>query len=369
MMLARVLIGLGHGYAYLTVLIHASEIVTQKLRGMAIAAINVCVISSVLVCGSFTMAFDNEQHGFGSMQWMGITGGIFALMGFIFIPIFTRESPVTLIKQKKFDQAVSLMVRLRCESSETWTIRNEYNELKAMVEEDEQSTVGIFDEGNIRPLMLVTLLKVGSVLSFNFGLNMIRLKYSSMFVTEDGTDYTVLSLMSIRMTACMITLFTIDNKGRKPHFLLAYGGSAVILIITGIVVAFASSDVPLLFGILHICYEIAGGFGMAMLSDVYASEAFNTTKKPNSIVFAAGVQFLLHALIIAVTFNAVSTQTYHWIFLVGSGILIMVITVYLRKELPETAKMSIRQTRNEFLKSGETVFSGSKMPQQNITFH
>ena len=363
------MIGFGHGYTYLTVIVHASEIVTQRLRGIIVAALNVIILSSILMTGAFTLALDREQHGFGAMQWIGIMGLAFSLMGFILLPIFTHDSPVTLIRQKRYDQAVALMIRLRCESTETWSIKNEYNELKAMVEEDEQTTPGIFDGGNVRPLMLITLLKVGTVLSFNFGLNLIRLKYATTFINEDGTSSAVMFLVTIRLVIATIVLFTIDTQGRRPHFLVSFGGSSIILMILGAIVAFNdTTNLSWLVTVLLIAFEIAGGAGIGMISDVYSSEAFNIIKKPNSIFFTTAVEFILQAAIISATFTVISTTTYSWIFLVGSGVLIMVITVFLHKELPETAKMSIRQTRNEFLKSGEIVFAGSKMPVQNITF-
>lgn len=366
---ARVLLGFSHGYAYLTAIVHASEIMTQKLRGMAIAAMNLCTISSILMCGTFTMVADHEKHAFGSIQWMGITGILYSIIGIIFVPIFTRESPVTLIKQKRFDQAVELMVRLRNETIETWSIKNEYNELKAMVEEDEESTKNIFDERNIRPLLLITLLKIGSVLAFNYGVNTIRLNYSTMFVGDDDVSFAILTLMSIRIVGSMITLFTVDAKGRRPHFLISFGGSSIILIIMGIITAFNSAtNIGWIFGLLQIVFEFVSGIGIGMISDVYASEAFNTVRKPNSIFLATSIEFILHALIIGLTFDVTPSSKFSWIFLTGSGLLILGITVFLHKELPETSKMSIRQSRTEFSKNGEIVFSGSKMPAQTITF-
>lgn len=367
MLVARVLIGMGHGYAYLTVIVHASEIVTQKQRGLTVAALNFCTISSIMVCGAMTMSLEHQQHGFGAMQWIGILGAIYSVMGFIFIPIFTRESPVSLIRQKKFDQAVSLMIRLRCESTETWNIRNEYNELKAMVEEDEENSARILDDRNPRPLLFITLLKIGSVLSFNFGLNMIRLRHATMFSGEDGS-YAVIVLMTVRMIAGMVSLFTVDAKGRRLHFLVGYGGSSALLIIMGIVIAFSGDEVAFWFGALQIIYDLIGGFGMGMIADVYTSEAFNTLKKPKSIQLTTSIEFILQAALVAITFNAISSTKFNWIFMVASGLALLAITVFLHKKLPETAKMSIRQTRNEFLKAGEIVFSGSKMPAQNITF-
>lgn len=369
LMLARVLIGFAHGYAYLSAMVHASEIMTQKLRGLAIAALNFCVVSSVFLCGTLTMVADHEKHAFGSMQWMGIVGIIYCVIGFVFVPIFTRESPVTLIRQKRFDQAVEMMVKLRNESSETWSIKNEYNELKAMVEEDEETSMNIFHRQNLRPLLLITLLKIGSVLAFNYSVNVIRLKYATMFVGEDDVSFAVITLMGVRMAGCMITLFTIDAKGRRPHFLISFGGSSIIMIVMGIVIAFNSAaEVGWVIGLLQLCFEFIGGLGIGMISDVYAAEAFNTIRKPEAIGFTTAVEFIFHAIIIAVTFDVSPSAKFNWIFLVGSGLLILAITVFLHKELPETAKMSIRQTRTEFAKNGEIVFSGSKMPAQSITF-
>jgi hypothetical protein len=108
---------------------------------------------------------------------------------------------------------------------------------------------------------------------------------------------------------------------------------------------------------------------MGLISDVYSSEAFSTLKKAKSIAFTSIIEMALHIIIITLTFNhKAPSVTYDWIYLLVSGILLLALTIVLKKELPETGKMSIRQSRNEFLKSGEIVFSGSKMPQQNITF-
>lgn len=369
LMLTRALIGFAHGYAYLCAIVHASEIMTQKLRGLTIAALNLCIVSSIFMCGSLTMAADHKKHAFGSMQWMGITGMIFCLMGFVFVFIFTRESPVTLIRQKRFDQAVDMMVRLRSESSETWSIKNEYNELKAMVEEDELTSINIFQPQNLRPLLLITLLKIGSSLAFNYSVNTIRLTYAGMFIGEDDVNFAMIALMGFRLAGCIISLFTIDAMGRRPHFLISFGGSSIIMIIMGIIIAFNSAEkVGWVVGLLQICFEFIGGIGIGMISDVYAAEAFNTIRKPNSIGFATAVEFIFHAIIIAVTVDVAPSATFNWIFLVGSGLLIGAITVFLHKELPETAKMSIRQSRTEFAKNGEIVFSGSRMPTQSITF-
>lgn len=370
MMAGRILIGFAYGYAYLTVIVHASEIMTQKLRGMMVSVLNFLIISSILVTATMTMSLSPVKHGFGAMQWIGILGMIYSVMGIVFIVLFTQESPVLLIRQKKFDQAVALMVKVRNETVETWSIKNEYNELRTMVEEDEGSSRNILHDRNIRPVLLISLLKIGSVLCFNFSVNLVRLQYVDKLIDEkEGTNSAALVFMVIRMMTAMVTMFIIDAKGRRPLFLVSFVGSSVCMMVMGIIVAFDHNAGDSWFmTITQFVMEIVGGFGIVAISDVYASEAFSTVKKANSIAFTTGAEFLLHAIIIAVTYNVISTTTFNWIFLVGSGVLVMGIAVFLHKKLPETAKMSIRQSRNEFMKSGEIVFSGSKIPTQNITF-
>lgn len=370
MMVARVLIGFAHGYAYLTVIVHGSEIMTQKLRGMMVSVLNFLIISSMMIVGTLTMSLSHEKHGFGAMQWMGIIGMIYSVMGIAFTIFLTEESPVQLMRQKKYDQAMALMVKVRNETSETYSIRNEYNELRTMVEEDEGSTRNILHDRNMRPVLLITLLKIGSVLSFNFGVNMVRLRYVDKFIDEEeNTNSAAMVFLIIRMMTAMVTMFVIDAKGRRPFFMISFVGSSICLMVMGVIVAFDSNAGDSWFMLIAQCaMEIVSGFGIVAISDVYASEAFSTMKKANSIAFTTGVEFLLHAVIIILTFNVISTTNFNWIFLVGSGVLVLTIAVFLHKKLPETAKMSIRQSRNEFLKSGEIVFSGSKIPSQNITF-
>lgn len=366
------MIGFSHGFSYVTIIVHGSEIVIQKLRGTIISTVNFCIISSILTTGAFTMTFQIEtDDSFGWSRIIGITGIIYATMGLIFVPIFSRESPVSLIRQKHYDSAVTLMCQVRQEMSETWQIKNEFNELKVMVEEDEQTSKNIFSDGNSRPLMLIALLKVAFVVSLNYGLNMVRMKYTTAFIDKEGFNCAVIVFMGIRMTTALVALFTIDAKGRKLHFLLSHAGAATILILFGIILMAVKN--PLEFGwlliVLQCAFEALSGIGLGSMSDVYSSEAFSTAKKAKSIGFTSIIEMSLHIIIIVLTFNHKTTSvTYDWIYLLVSGILLLAVTIVLNKELPQTANMSIRQSRNEFLKSGEIVFSGSKMPQQNITF-
>lgn len=366
-LLSRFMIGFAHGYAYLAAIIHASEIVHQKLRGMIIGAFQLCIVCSAMLTSMFSTT--DSAASLSSFQWIGILGLIYTLMGIIFAIFMTRESPVQLIRQKQYDKALSIMVRVRNESSETWSIKNEYNELKAMVEEDAESSQNVFQDGNMRPLMLIALLKVAFVLSFNYGLNMIRLRYTSFFITAEGFNFSGITYLTIRLLAFCITLFSLDLNGRKRHFIISHGSTSLLLLLFGVMVFIQPSNFAAGYETVQVLLEVAGGLGMGVLSDVYSSEAHNTMKKARSICLTSTIEYCFHIAIICATFNVSSSTSYDGIYLVASGVILLVLTYMLHKELPETAKMSIRQTRNEFLKQGEIVFSGSqKTTPRGITF-
>lgn len=347
---ARGLIGLGHGCAYLTALIHASEVMTPRIRGMAISGINLMIVLTILISGVQTQSKDTNEWIFGAIRWMGITGVVMSFVGMLLIHLYFCESPVKLIREKRFNEALLVLIKLRNESVETQSVRNDFEELRSMVDEDELSSKRIFDGENMMPLQLITLLKIGSVIAFNYCVNIIRLKYSPMSTDNDRFDFTVVIFMAFRLVGCFVAHFTIDTIGRRLHYLVSFGGSSLLLIAMSVLIAFNSTLSPWIIGSLQFFFEFVGGLGIGMISDVYASEAFNTVRKAKSIAFATGIEMTLHAVIIAVTFSFIPSDRFDYIYLSVAGILVLVITIFIFMKLPETARMTIRQTRAEFSK-------------------
>lgn len=228
-LISRIFSGFAHGYAYLTAIVHGSEIVNQKMRGMIISSLQLCIITSALLTPTFSATMVEES--FEAFQWLGILGIIYAIMGLIFAILMTKESPVMLMREKKFDQAMSIMIKVRNETTETWTIKNEFNELKAMVEEDMETSKSIFKDGNKRPLMLIILLKVAFVISFNYGVNIVRLKYTSIFVSQEGYNFSALIYLTIRVCTFVFTMFSIEYYGRKTHMVASHAGKRFNLIL------------------------------------------------------------------------------------------------------------------------------------------
>ena len=329
---------------------------------MVLTTIHFLMMTAVTVFGSMTMAL-KEEETLHPLRLIGIISLILSIVSIVVTFIFTEESPVALIRQKMKREALQVMIKVRSETEENVAIRNEFNELKAMVEEDELNNKGIFSDGNARPLLIIFLMKAAFVLSFNYPLNMVMLNSST--ILDDKNDISVSILSAARMIPMVVVLFTIEI-GRRPHFLLGSTGAAILLIGLGIIFQVNETPSNNLVLTLIIAFQIFAGIGLGHISDVMASEAFNSLKKARSIAFVTSLELILQMILIAIFQLTDSTNSARVIILSACGACILPITILLYFKLPETAKMSIRQTRSEFAKRGALVYSGTKMPTEGI---
>lgn len=362
---ARVLLGLAHGMAYLIFPIHGGETSIKELRGMNMAGISYC-----LMIGALTFGCISPGATFGWMdpnRLMGILGLVFAILGGLLAQFLTYESPVFLLQRGRDAEAVTSMMKLRNESTETWDIRNDLTEFKTMLTEDELGSRSIFKDGNIRPLVLISLCKIASVLSFNMALNLVRLRLLDQLFGMEQYSMAAVVILLFRIVMGTTILFIIDRFGRRATMVTSTVGSGFILVVLG-TIYLANYSFNRDVGIaIMLAYEIVASAGITFVPDVYSSEAFSTKKKAASIGVVNTVENLLQILITCIVFSwdFVSTYRYGGVMMTF-GIPLIVLAVIFYMFLPETTKMTIRQSRNEFAKRGEIVFGGTKKPMNNL---
>lgn len=367
--IARIIAGLAHGIIYVMTIVHAGEIVIKELRGMIIASFNYILFIAILTAAGFNMTVFNynkseRETTLDPNQWMGILTLVYVALAAIIAAFLTYESPVFLLRQGKTVDAIHTMMKLRNESDETWEIKNDIEEFKTMLSEDQQTSPSVFEDGNMRPLGLISLIQLVSSLSFNYPLNFIRITcILAIFGPDVEYNFATIIMPSIRMGLGLMVLFTVDKFGRKPHFTLSAGGSSIILIVTGIMYAAGENSISLkVFGGVLLAYDVFCSIGIGSVPDIFTSEAFATTKKSWSIALTQSLAHLIQIILVATTFKEGFTKTLIVSILLTFGIVMLICTIILHKTLPETTKMSIRQTRTEFTRRGEIVFSGTKQP-------
>ncbi|KAL1380177.1 hypothetical protein pipiens_003620 [Culex pipiens pipiens] len=360
---ARILLGLAHGMAYLVVLIHGGEVCIKELRGLNMAAVNLCIMIGVMTHGSLSPTSTYGQD-IGTNRLVGILGLVYVVLGGFLALFLTYESPVFLIQRGRDAEAIQSMIKLRNESTESWEIRNDYTEFKTMLQEDEETSPSILQDGNTRPLLLLILCRIASVVSFNFAINLVRLNILDKLFGVDNYSFSAIVVLTIRLIVGTVFLFVIDKFGRRAPMTLSTFTSGFILTVLGMIFMVADHVTRDVLIAIMLTYEVVASAGVTMVPDVYCSEAFSTKKKAFSIATTQIVENVLQIGITAIVFNwDFSDDAYYGGIMLCCGVPLLAMAAIFYKYLPETTKMTIRQARTEFSKRGEIVFGGTKRPQ------
>lgn len=313
---------------------------------MIVASLPFAVMVGVFTSSSSLLpVLATREYKVDPTRSMGINGLIILCTGLLIAVFFNRESPVFLIKKYREQEAIDIMIRLRSESHETAEIRKDFNDLKQMVVEDTKSSLNIFDRKNRWSLFVVCLMKVMFVASFNLPLNLIFLEGMETKVYNGEFDYSGMILSGIRWVVMILTSFFIDFK-RKKLYKISCALTGITLLLLAFNPLFLSRrfDVWTRTAVSAVVIQISSGLALGMLPDVYATEAFDTKKKPFSIAFASTIEFLAQIAFV-VSFYYFDVPTFSLMcclgFLFMNGILMCCL-------LPETSGLSLREARNKF---------------------
>ena len=345
-MIARVLAGLSYGIVYITLIVHGGEVAVPKLRGFAITMIHFCLFVGILISSTtIHQVYSIRTHYYEPNTIVGIIGIIITIQAILLQLFISRESPIFLIQRGREQEALDVMIRLRSESQENWTIRNEFDETKRMLFEDAQSNSNIFGGKNLKPLLLVLLLKVSFVVSFNMPLNLIWLENTELKFYDGITDTSGIYLSSIRMLLIAASVYYVDGR-KKKLMITSTSVSGFILIVVAIFYNrfddFFGSSALITMAFL---FQFFVGTGIGLIGDIYSSEAFNTTKKPLSVAFTSTIEFLLQIFLIAMYFYLDETN---FEFLAISCFTMLLISGIITYYLPDTSNTSLREARNMF---------------------
>ncbi|CAO1322560.1 unnamed protein product [Diamesa serratosioi] len=339
---SRILGGLSHGIAYLTILIHGCEVSVGRLRGYVLT-----LIHTSLLTGIFMLSLINQQvYSIRSFDVspeviIGIIGVITVPIGMLLSFFFLHESPVYLIKQQREDEALEVLIRLRSKNKENQEIRAEFNELKQMIDEDTRNNKN-FDLKHMKQLLIIILLKLSFVASFNLPINF-------LFMSTVGTDF---YNGILRMANSLVSMFFVDIN-KKQLLIASVGFSGVVLLSS--TTAFVSTDNfkdSLAARIIALLFQIFTGLGLGSLADIYSTEAFNTNKKPNYIAIATSIEYIVQLMLVYFTFNYdISFYAISPYAILVPSVLIMIGTAFVVWYfIPDTNHLSLREARNKFFK-------------------
>lgn len=351
----RFLGGLANGLAYLTVITQAAENAVNQIRGVILRGIGYVLAFSLFIAGFTTNG--TIENDIDSECIMGYLNLFYSLLALVLAPLLTIESAPYLLQQTNDGRSpserealvIATMVKLRNEKGETPKIRHDFIEMKHQLNEDELDARNPFNRNNIRPLSIVTGVRVLSVCAKNLPFTVLIMGFFNHLVNpETFSLYMLFLLLTCRFIFGMITMFFIDKFERKKYLYICSFLCGILLLITCIIV---SNSTGSMFQASFLSYGILIFFVFASMSidcvgHVQTSEAFSYATKSWSITIATGIEHAVHMVFIIFFKLQYDVSAFA---LIAFGLMIMGLSTLLTVPA-KTKGLSLRQTRDIYRK-------------------
>lgn len=345
-LVARIISGVAHGILYVTIVSHAGENSSNEMRGRQLAVFAVILTAaafSVTACTYIDLLTGLGYSSFAERK-IGFVMLVCTVVGVTLNTYRTHESVHFLLHRGRQYEAEETMMKIREEKSLTLAIQNELNEIRLLLSQDKMESRNIISNGNVRPVLLLILLKLQSVVTNNAIINTM-LTYITVALLRPSvpTSLCTMILTGSRFLVTIVPIFVGDKYGRR--WLQTWsGGSAAVMLLLFIILLMAFQEM-IGFIILLVLFQGCLGFGVEPMHHVYTSEAFSINKKAFSIALISSVEYLLQILAIfgMLFFHALWNP-----FVLITAIVMLGIAAVLRIILPETRGLSLRQCRDVF---------------------
>lgn len=346
--------GVSHGLIYITTIIHASENVIKEMRGRLLSLINFAMISTIFL-STLLYAVNSSKN---NDLVIGILGLVFAVVALLLTPLMPYESIVFLMRRGEERKALENLLKLRSETTETASIQSELQDFTNMLEQDKNIGANIFLDQNIRPLFLVTIMRIMAILANNIIINTVMIAGTHVLLHHVEVPQNALILVSIRFAVSFVPLIWSDTFLHKTMLNYSTVVSSSFTLLVGIMmVAIAGHEINFYFA-LFFFVQAFSSFGIDPMQHIVMSEAFSTAKKPWSITFATTIENALQIVVIAVFSNVNLTEPLITGVVIGAGVIMVLFAFVLNSMLPETSGMTLMGCREAFSKRRKSTEDG-----------
>ncbi|KAL3651042.1 Sugar transport protein 10 [Castilleja foliolosa] len=229
LIIGRILLGVGIGYANQSVPVYLSEMAPPKLRGALNIGFQMAI--TIGIFGANLVNYGTSQmkaNGWRVSLGLAAAPAVIMTVGSIFLP----DTPNSLIERGQKDEAHEMLIKIRGTSN----VDEEYNDLleaSEVSQKVEQPLRSIF-ERRYRPQMVITFL-IPFFQQFT-GINVIMFYAPVLFKTLGfGDDASLMSAVVtglVNVLATLVSIFTVDKFGRR--FLFLEGGIQMIICQIGV---------------------------------------------------------------------------------------------------------------------------------------
>ncbi|KAG1347178.1 sugar transport protein MST3 [Cocos nucifera] len=348
LILGRILLGIGVGFANQSVPVYLSEMAPARLRGMLNIGFQLMITIGILAANLINYGTVKIKDGWGwrvSLALAAVPAGIITL-GSLFLP----DTPNSLIERGYDEKAKNMLRRIRGVDD----IHEEYTDLVAASEESklvEHPWRNIIQRKYRAQLTMAILIPFFQQLT---GINVIMFYAPVLFKTIGfGSDASLMSSVItglVNVFATLVSIFTVDKLGRRKLFL--QGGSQMLVcqIIVGTLIAikFGTSGVASLsktyaaFVVLFICIYVAGfAWSWGPLGWLVPSEIFPLEIRSAGQSINVSVNMLFTFIIAQAFLTMLCHMKFGLFYFFGGWVVIM--TTFIALFLPETKNVPIEE--------------------------
>lgn len=355
----RVITGVAHGIAYVTLITHAGENAARNMRGTILSIVNCMIYTGIFVSVVITGTIQYEWWGspvtISGDRVVAITSIPLAFLS-IAATMLSIETVPFLLHKNCHDKAKFNLQNLRGATHETLELTREIEEFHLMVAQDKQTSWNIFSNGNGKPLVLTILMRIMVAMTNNYLINTLTILYAFQMFSLSQFRIVPLTVVAPRLGMSIIQIFYADVLKRKIQIMASSVFAGIILILIGILLntitptSFEQFRVgTIVIASLWLVFQFACSMGMDQMQDVYLSEAFSTAKKQWSLPVVAGIEHLFHIFMIGMLFVGINSQAHLYAIIFVTGIVVIILGVILVLSLPETRNMSLKQAKDSFI--------------------
>lgn len=293
---ARILGGIGVGFASLLVPVYIAELSPPQTRG-ALVSLNQVAILVGMVLSYLVNAWMGQL---GDNAWLSTTGwrgmlGAEAVPALIFLALSLKipESPRWLLKRGRAADAHDVLKRLHGEA----VGRRELNEIREAIAHEQGTVSELLQAGRRGTVVMAMVLALFQAIT---GINIVMYYAPTIFASAGigtGTaleQSVIIGLVMLGFTFASMLL--VDRAGRRPIMLLAAAGMGLSLTLLGMMFTSGGGGARWLL-IWILTYVSSFSIGMGGIYWVVVSEIFPTRVRGAamslSVVFLWGGNYLV----------------------------------------------------------------------------
>lgn len=341
----RLLTGILHGIIQLVLLVHGCDNASKRTRASILRT-----VAYVLVFGTLFAIITNISYirnELTSNRCIGVYLLGFAIFTVVLTPTATNESVPHLIALGKEDEALQKYVQLRSERIPTTITLSGFNEVKTFVLAEAALDKSLFTDGNWKPLLLITIARLLSILIINIPLLICLIRMNANN-TDVEWSQALIWLQCIRILFGFLPILYCSALTRnKALYKLGFVfGFALCLLSVSIIY---SKDLSL-FQIMRntfamgtlFCYA-GSALGLDAVQHVQSAEAFAMVKKPQSLAFLSTIEHLAHIILIVIflQFSGLAySMANNALFCLICSIILIIFSIYLHFKMPISSGLS-----------------------------